>query len=424
MKSEITLRKPNATLVMTAKAGKLTAIERKLFNAILLSSRQQLIAHRELHGQDPSNKHFYCAPADELLDTIEVGKSNLKSSLRKHISALRHTEVVWEAPDAKTGPVWDDLTILSQGKCEIRNGRLFVLWALPPGINIALSDSQDFPFTKLDLEKVALLTSYTAVALYEICARYRNNYLKGGDGECLTSKNSPEWWVDVLTNIIPKKDKETGHLVRREWRKVKNEAVKKAIDEINGLTDLSVELKEEKEGKAVSLVQFIVRQKKAQPREIQSSHFELLKTGVRLGLTEAQIESAIARTSVEQVGLGLGKLEGRINSQDLEPIENVGRYFSTMINQSAPLKVVSDIETARKHAPPITDTQAIQEKSVQTLAKEKFMAIPESEKKELAVRAFEELSARGIASLRMQRNAEEGVWSGPLLSQMIEIFRR
>lgn len=425
MKPGITLKKPNATLVMMPKFGKLTAIERKLLNSILLSSVQQLSAYRSLHGQEPSNTHFYFALASELLDPIEVGKSNLKSALRKHVLALRRAEIDWEAPDARSGTIWSNLSMLSQAKFEIRNGSLYVLWALPPEINNALSDSQGFPFTKLDLEKISLLKSYTAVALYEICARYRNNYLKGGDGECLTSSNPPEWWVDALTNIVPKLSKETGQPIRREWRKVKNEAVKKAIQEINSITDLDIELREKKEGKAIRLVQFVVRQKKSEPQQIQSSHFELIKTGIRLGLSQMQIESGINQTSVEQISLGLAKLEARIKQGDLDRVENVGRYFTSMVKEAEPVKVVNDAQIKQKSDPLILtiDTQTEPVKSPQTLAKEEFMLLPESEKRDFAVRALDLLVAKNIATPRIQRNAEAGVWSGVLLSQMIEIFR-
>lgn len=420
----MTLKKPNATLVMMPKAGKLTAIERKLLNSMLLSSAQQLSTYRSLHGQDPSNTHFYFALASELLDPIEVGKSNLKSALRKHVLALRRAEIDWEAPDAKSGTIWSNLSMLSQAKFELRNGSLYVLWALPPEINKALSDSQGFPFTKLDLEKISLLKSYTAVALYEICARYRNNYLKGGDGECLTSSNSPEWWVDALTNIVPKLSKETGQPIRREWRKVKNEAVNKAIQEINSVTDLDIELREKKEGKAIRLVQFVVRQKKPEPQQIQSSHFELIKVGLRLGLSQMQIESAINQTSVDQISLGLAKLEARIKQGDLDPVENVGRYFNSMIKEAIPVKIVNDAEIKQKRDPLILtiDTQTEQVKSPQTLAKEEFMLLPESAKKDFAVRALALLVTKNIATPRIQRNAEAGVWNGVLLSKMIEIF--
>ena len=41
-----------------------------------------------------------------------------------------------------------------------------------------------------------------------------------------------------MTNVPPKHDKLTGQPVLREWRKVKNESVKGAIEEINAETDL------------------------------------------------------------------------------------------------------------------------------------------------------------------------------------------
>ena len=330
----------------------------------------------------------------------------------------------WEAPDAKSGVVWENLSMLSEARFEIRNGGLYVLWALPPKINEALSGYHEFHFTKLDLEKISRLKSYTAVALYEICVRYKNNFRKEGKGECITNASPPEWWVDALTNIVPKTNKETGQPVRREWRKVKNEAVKKAIEEINAVTDLDVVLTEKKTGKAVSLVQFEIRLKKPEPREIKSSHFELIKSGICLGLTEMQIASGIERTSVEQVGLGLAKLEARIKHQELEPVGNVGRYFNSIINDGAPVKVVNDAEIERKPAPLTTDRPVDQdnEKGVLTLAREEFMTLPEVEKRGFAARALQVLVARGVATARIQRNAEEGVWSGVLLSQMIEIF--
>ena len=422
MKSASTLNKPNVSLVMIPKAGKLTAIERKLLNSILLSSARQLREYRTLHSQEPSNTYLYSALADELLDPVEVGKSNLKSALRKHVLALRRAVIDWEAPDAKSGIVWENLNMLSEARFEIRNGSLHVLWALPPKINEALSDHQEFPFTKLDLEKISRLKSYTAVALYEICVRYKNNFRKDGKGERITNASPPEWWVDALTNIVPKTNKQTGQPVRREWRKVKNEAVKKAIEEINAVTDLNITLTEKKTGKAVSLVQFEISLKKLEPREIKSSHFELIKLGICFGLTETQIVSGIERTSVEQVGLGLAKLEARIKHQELEPVLNVGRYFSSIINDGAPVKVVNDDEIERKPALLTINMPIAQEKGALTLAREDFMTLPEVEKRIFAVRALQVLVARGVATARIQRNAEEGVWSGVLLSQMIEIF--
>ena len=424
MKPEVTLRKPNVTLVMMTKAGKLTVIARKLLNSILLSSAQQLKAYRASHCQDPPNTHLYLAPASELLEHVEVDKSNLRSALRKYVVALRRAEMDWEAPDAKSGTIWSNLSVLSQAQVEIRNGSLWVLWALPPEINKALSDSQAFPFTKLDLEKISRLKSYTAVALYEICARYKNNYSKGGDGQCLTSANPPEWWVDALTSTAPKIDKETGKPIRREWRKVKDEAVKTAMEQIHSFTDLELELKEKKVGKAVRMVQFTVRQKRPVPEQIQSSHFALITTGERLGLTQKLIESGINQWSVDQVSMGLAKFEARRNRHDLAQVDNFGGYFTSIMEDIAPVKVVADTDISQDFKPLAltADKSTEQVKGVQTLAKEKFLSIPEAEKRNFANRALGVLAAKGVLTDQIRRKADAGVWSGVLLSMMVELF--
>lgn len=422
MKSELALRKPNTTLVMMPTSGKLTAIQRKLYNAILLSTMQQLQDYANLHGQRPDLEHMFSAPASELLGSVEVGKSNLRSTLRENMEALQDTYMDWQAPDAKTGTVFKRMPLLGDAEGEVIDGRLYAVWSLTARLAKLLGTN--FNFTKLDLEIMSSLKSYAAIALYEVCSRYRTNYLKGGSGECYTSANPPEWWTDALTNVAPKQDKATGQVIRREWRKVKNEAVNKAIEEINAVTDLELRLIEKKSGRAVDSVQFEIRQKKQSPREIQSDHFELIKTGIRLGLSAVQIESAIARSSVEHVSLSLAKLEARLTSHTHEPVENVGRYFSTIINEGPTVKVVAVEQNALNTVKSIPDAPASEAKSAQTLAKDEFLAISEAEKKEFAAQAIKELDTKGVATPRVKRNAEEGVWSGVLLSQMIDIYQR
>lgn len=425
MKTETIVSKPNQVLVLLQKNGKLTSIERKLLNSFLLASTQQHREYVTTFGRQPDNAHMYSARAQELLETVEVGNSNLMSTIRKHVLALRRVESDWFAPDLKDGLVMANTSFLSEVRMEIKNGSLHVHWAFPPSLNTMLGDPKSFPFTKLDLQKISLLTSYTAVALYEICAKYRSNYKRGGSGECLTTKRPPEWWVNALTNTPPKVDKKTGLTVHREWRKIKNETVKKAIDEINLHTDFDLRLLEEKGGKSVTLVQFEIRSKKEEPRKIEAAHFDLLKKGIIVRVPEELLIAAIDRTSVEQVALCLAKLESRIGQLDLPAIDNIGRYFNTIVSESVPIEIVEDISPKKKVKSPNADRNLeADEKSNQTLSKEEFMMLPDSAKRTYAGQAVEEIKARGLATDRILSNAQAGVWSGVLLSQMIEIFRR
>lgn len=428
--SDLTLKKPNAALVMLPKTGKLTGIERKLFNSVLMSSISQMQAQREQGGKEIDATYLFTAPAEELLDVIEVGKSNLKSALRKNMHALRLADVVWEAPDAKVGTIWESTAVLPKAAIELRNGRLHAAWKLSDELCDAIKDTKEFPFTKLDLAQIAKLSSYTAVALYEICARYRNNFLKGGDGICLTSANEPEWWVDALTNNIPKLDKKTQTVVRREWRKVKNEAVLKALVEIKAMTDLDVDVIEKKVGKAVTQVQFSVRQKRATAIEMPSAHFEVIKLGLRLGLSQIRIEAALSSNGISEVELALAKFEARLKNTELPAIDKPATYFASILKRSTPIDLVPSEKYNASLASELASTNQNTPHSKEdvpaaySMVREAFMALPDARKADYAGRALVSLQEKKMATDRMISNANNGVWAPLLLAEMLKIFGR
>jgi hypothetical protein len=262
--------------------------------------------------------------------------------------------------------------------------------------------------------------------LYDICARYRNNFLRGGDGVCLTSANEPGWWVDALTNNIAKVDKKTGLVVRREWRKVKNEAVLSAMKEINEVTDLEIELIETKKKgeKAISLVQFSLRQKRVAPKEMQQSHFDLIRSGIKLGLPQGKIESALEAYSVGEVGIALAKYEARSNRSDLAPIEKPVTYFASLFQNISPIKLVGDIAVAP--APggqqPTAGPIEVVAPTRRDVVKAEFMSLSDQAKSEYVERALDALRSKGLATPRIVSNAAERVWAGVLLNKMIDVF--
>ena len=424
---ELTLKKPNAALVMIPKAGKLTCVERKLFNSLLMSSISQLESRRaEGSGVDVNENYLYSAPADELLDMVEVGKSNLKSFLRKHMLSLRRAEVDWEAPDAQSGVIWSNTAVLSRAEIELRDGKLFARWKLSDELFNAISNTSLFPFTKLDQAQILKLTTYTSVALYEICARYRNNFLKSGGGSCLTSSSDPDWWVDALTNTIPKIDKRTGLTVRREWRKVKYELVLKAIEEINSETDLEVELIEKKIGKAVAFVQFSVRKKRLDVRELSNEEYEVIKTSTRLGISQSKIDSALLSNNTHEVALALAKFESRVNNIDLPKIKNQASYFSSLLKSVTPIDVVpgetNSVPLSQQKNNSSCSVSAIEEGY--TTIKDALLALPDEIKNRYAEQALDSLKAKNMATPNLIKNASTGHWAPLLLAEMIKLYTK
>ena len=256
----VELRKPNEMIVMIPRSKRVTLTGRRIYNALLQVSQARLRAMDTM----PAADYMFEAPLPAILRTTGSNGED-RTAAKRYLKEMRGLEVDWESTAPGDGVKWRGFSMLSEVVIEVRNGENWVAWSYPPTIMAALREPKRW--ARLDLDVLASLGSYTAVALYEICARYRDN--PGG----LTSRKPVAWWADALSQA-------PAGTERREWRKFKNERVKPAIEEINAETDLEIELIEHKQGRAVVEAQFAVRKKKTaiKPRQ----HDELVE---RLDLT-------------------------------------------------------------------------------------------------------------------------------------------
>jgi Initiator Replication protein len=417
-------KKPNSALVMMPKVGKLTAVSRKIFNVLLHTTQRQVQALNH-EGKIVEATHYFSARLDELVDPVEVGHSNLTSSAKKSLLEMRRTEVDWEAPDANSGVIWSNMSLLSEAKIVKTAGILYAYWALPPGLLSVIADPQRF--TPIDIAQLSRLKTYTAVALYEICVRYKNNPTG------VTSENNLEWWVDALTQSAPKVDPKTKKPKLRLWSKFKSEQVSVAIHEINSKSDIGIELIEKKTGKAVTSAQFKVWRKSVEATAISSGPRmspELALTATSLGLPLGDIASFIKTGHDESVlKIGLAKLAARIGRDDLAPVDSKTAYLRTVLAETqgfiaevpAPLSSVSVFLSSQKLAelPKILGYQEHRRLEI----KAELLNISKTEQKKYAELALESLQKAGIATTTISRKVESGDWmTGVLFSKMIEAY--
>ncbi|MBG6078195.1 replication initiation protein [Polaromonas sp. CG_9.11] len=419
-----TFRKPNSALVMMPKVGKLTAVSRKIFNVLLHTTQRQVQAMNH-EGKIVEATHYFSARLDELVDPVEVGQSNLTSSAKKSLLEMRRTEVDWEAPDANSGVIWSSMSLLSEAKIVKTGGILYAYWALPPGLLSVIADPQRF--TPIDIEQLSRLKTYTAVALYEICVRYKNNPTG------LTSENHLEWWVDALTQSAPKLDPKTKKPKLRLWSKFKSEQVNVAINEINSKSDIGIELIEKKTGKAVTSAQFKVWRKSAEVAAITSGFkmsAELALTATTLGLSLGDIASLIKLGHDENVlRIALVKLEARIGRDDLAPVDSRMAYLRAVLSETqgfivsvpliAPIVSVSLTAQTSPELPKILSYQEHRRLEI----KAELLNINKVDQKKYAELALESLQKAGIATTTISRKVESGDWmTGVLFSKMIEAY--
>lgn len=419
---------------MVPVTGKLSPVTRKLYNALLLKGgdvyRQRLQSGSPMLAQEK-----FEARLSELVAHLPGDASDWSSNARAHLNEMMSTKVEWQSIDRNSDTSeWGEMVLLSEVTVVLKGRALHVSWAFPPRVLIALNDPAFF--TRLDLEVIGSLHSYAAIALYEICSRYKTN------PSGLTCSQPPDWWVEALTarSIRPAKVRgknavpiDQNQKPRREWRKVKSESVIDAIEEINTKTDLEIELIEKRVGKAVSEVQFAVRRKRRALHAGQGIAPDVLEKAVSLGIAAADI-STICRTTrggVDVVKAALTKLAERMAREDLVPLANATAYLKTILgeldeyvdtshavapsSQTAPQQPMQTGVARSKASAEVVDLVETPE----SLAKKQIESLDRNAQETLAKAAFERMQEKGLATAAVVQAYAKYRAGGPLAGVLL-----
>lgn len=330
------LKHVNAVALMPVKGGKrISMMGRRIYNVLL--HRAQAVGERE----------EYEARLHEIIDDLGFASKNT-ALIRKVMLELMSTTVQWQSPSSGEVETWDACNLLSGAGTtkDKHSGGLTVRWRFDSMIRARLLSPDRF--ARLSLEAITQLTTHSAIALYEICARYVDN-----PGQ-KTSRQHWRWWKPVLTGV-PVVDGDT----KVEYRFFKRDTLAKAVAEINRLTNLEVrgpiEYKE-KDNRTISDIQFEVRLKKdtftapGQPlKNIEPADLHIIGRGINAGVTQKVIEELLLKHGNAKLAFALNQLEHRLAM----PLEKVGevlkpghllKYFIEMNAKSH----VADVTEARK----------------------------------------------------------------------------
>jgi len=181
------LRKPHEMIVMLPRSARcVTAMGRRVYNVMLYIAQSRLAT---LDAMPPAD-YLFEAPLQTILRT-SGSSSDDRTVVKRYIREMLTMEVDWQSTAPGDGVKYKGFSLLSEAVIEVRNGENWVSWSYPPTIMSALR--QPPLWAEIDLKILATLPSYESIALFEICARYRNN--PGGR----TSRKPVAWWLDVLS---------------------------------------------------------------------------------------------------------------------------------------------------------------------------------------------------------------------------------
>jgi hypothetical protein len=361
------LRKPVNTLAIIPQAKKITSLFRKTYNVMLYLAQEQGI-----------EKEMYRAPLQEVLSGLEFD-SNDTELVKRHLRSMVTTTVEWQSPTTGEGAAWAVSGLIGHAELKKERGQNWLEWSYSLKLKQELLEPN--VFAKLSLEIISQLRTHSGIALYEICTRYKNV------GK--SARQHWSWWRPVLTG---RPDNEMQQ--KMEYRFFKRDVLKKAIAEVNAVTDIEVELIEFKQGRFTADLQFSIK-KKAQaslplnnrPAPVDVSLVTRAKT---LGIDDARAEALLHEFGDVALKAGLDMLEKRIASAYPEPLRDHHRYLKSMLpTEAAKVARKKDEEAVLEASRPPPE---VQNKQVQAKRHSKWADEWLRRKREVVIASIEAMS--------------------------------
>lgn len=391
------LRKPHEMVVMVPRSARVTLTARRIYTVLMQVSQARLVSMETM----PLADFMFEAPLATILRTTGSDASD-RTAAKRYLSEMRSLEVDWESTAPGDGVKWRGFSMLSEVALEVRRGETWVSWSFPPSIMTALREPSRW--ARIDLEVLTRLSTYATVALYEICARYRDN--PGG----LTSRKPVGWWTDALSNM-PGGD-------RREWRKFKSERIKDAVDEINKESDLEIELVEHRQGRTVMEVQFAVRRRSkaltVRPDEKSPVDANLSLRAETLGIREIKLDGLVKEFGEALVREKLEALERRAANSSLRVVDNAYSYLRSLLRNDGADVAPTVADVLGAPVSPITVAAAVTlpgaERAGERIRamKREIEALPAEQRQLWVDHALQELAGKGMLTGVISRRATQG----------------
>ncbi len=435
------LHKSVIALAIVPTNRSLTVTGRKAYSVMLHLAQRQAAAGAE--GADGG----FSTPLNAILRGFGATNS-ISTDAKKYIDQMVSTKVEWRplskseqqlplgfdpatgtATDAGTVPpqITDELRIfnlLAEVRIYKRAGENWVTWYYPPSIREELVSPSRW--AQVDFAVLRELTTYCAVALYEMCARYRDS--PAG----VTSRQHWSWWAEALRSSPTSKV--------RAWRKFKNEFVAPAIKEINDLGDIEIELIEFRRGREVEFVQFGVRKSARRPDRMAPVPPDVtnILRGGKLGVRDTVVEDLERAYGAAAVADGLDRYERFLSGGDRPRIGNAGAYLRSIIanksreeagagyggaGQGATAGSPADavLLPAAAPAPPPSRHAADDAERHRRFSRirEQFAQLDAEEQAEWVRRVRDEVEASATPSPSIMKRLLRGEWQSPLVQVMV-----
>lgn len=393
--------KPVSTLAMVPKTGTITRVGRQAYTLMMFVAREQ--------GAEDEETGLFGAPLNSVIRGYDGSTGSVKE-LKKHLLSMVTHVVEWQSPSPAETEEWGACGLLSQVNLKKKNGENWLYWAYPP----ALRQEMLYPlrYAQIRRTSIAQFRSHAGLALYEICARYKDN------PSHLTSKQHWHWWLPVLTGKpIPKE-------IKTEFRFFNRDTIKPAIEEVNEVSELAVTVHEFKVGRSIEFIQFEVHLKQ-EPSVNDSKAIDLTKVAraIQLGIDAEIAEDHFIRYGELVFAKAVERLESRL-AMPGTPILSRHAYLKALLKDRVIDKSASEenqpnvveIVVTKKEHPGALAQASLREREAEKLAivRTELAGLDALAMERLLLELKDNFVERNMSQAVMKR-MEEGKWESALI---------
>lgn len=249
-------------------SGKLTLLQRKLSNVLLLNAYDTLISQ-------PKHR------IDARTLCLMIGyNSNDFDTLRDALRGLAETVAEWDMLDEKGRQEWGVSSLLAYAKlkagiCE---------YAYSPALAEKLHDPKVFALINLNIQR--RFASGHGLALYENCYRF-------------VRTGSTGWWeIEIFRRLMGVDDS----AYYENFKHLNAKIIKPASEEVNRTSNIEIVPEFRKTGRAVTHIRFLIRENKQLAMFEIDDGAAMRASGVYARLIEQGVSDRLARQWIQEHG--------------------------------------------------------------------------------------------------------------------------
>ena len=353
-KESESFKKTNDAIGLRVSKGHLTFMSRKLFNVMVLHAQRLGTPGANAPIETATSHKYFWVPVQDISRDAHYN-SNDTQLLKEVAEELQDIRIVSETDREWTSErLLASVKLVNPAGLHKKGGKLWLGYEFPAEVMSLVMNPRTY--TTLTLYYMTVLRTGAGLALYEVA---RSNAWKQNG---LSDRRPWETWRDYLEGM-PGEDMPDW---KKQYKFFKDRVLKKALSEVNTLTDLEVELFEFKDGRRVVDLQFKVTKKLQAdlalppPPIIDSQVIERL---MALGIAKQEAEAIYGTNPEVDLKDAIGYTFDRLNNSKLPPLETPAAYFKDALKgrYGAKKKAIAEPKKAPEvpiqKGPPLADPE-------------------------------------------------------------------